>query len=93
MKIQTEGFVAVGDLPNHEHYPCLACGHVPDRVMVDLFVPDLEDIPPTFAVPDSKTLAVTYRLCPRCAEHKPAPWKIRLLLLERLNARAARSKP
>jgi hypothetical protein len=82
MEFQTDGFVAVGDLPNDEGNPCLVCRCVPDRVWQDLFTPEKGDI--SFSVPDGKTLAVTYRLCPRCAE-KPDPWKIRLLILERLS--------
>jgi hypothetical protein len=84
MKMQTEGFVALGELPNDERYPCLVCRCVPDVVMVDLFALEPEDVPASVAVPDSKTLAVTYRLCPRCFKTKPDPWKLRLLVLERL---------
>lgn len=85
MKIQTEGFVALGELTNDERYPCLVCKRVPDVVMVDLFVVEPKDVPPPVPLPASKTLAVTYRLCPRCFTDKPDPWKIRLLILERLN--------
>jgi hypothetical protein len=85
MKIQTDGFVAVGDLPNDEGNPCLVCRCVPDRVWQDLFLVAPEDVPASVAavVPDSKSLAVTYRLCP--GHSKVAPWRIRLLILERLS--------
>jgi hypothetical protein len=54
---------------------------------VDLFTPDKSDIPPALATRVStKTLAITYRLCPSCYEAKPAKWKIRLLLLESIKA-------
>ena len=82
MKMQTEGFVALGEMPNDDRYPCLICKQVPDSVVVDLFIPEPKDIPPTMPLPG--TLAVTYRLCPRCHKAKPEPWKIRLLVLERL---------
>jgi hypothetical protein len=85
MQMQTEGFVALGDLPNDEHYPCLICRKVPERVMVDLFIPEPSDIPSAVQWPTSKTLVMPYRLCPQCHNAKPAPWKIRLLILERLN--------
>ena len=82
MKFQTEGFVPLGDMSNDEHYPCLMCKQVPERVWVDLFTPEKGDI--SFPVPDARQLAVTYRLCPQCAKN-PDQWKIRLLILERLN--------
>jgi hypothetical protein len=92
MKIQTEGFIALGELSNEGHYHCLLCRRVPDVVIVDLFVPGPKDVPPCFALPDSKTLVLPYRLCPRCSKAKPDPWRIRLLMLERLNAMAAGGK-
>lgn len=85
MKIQTDGFVAIGGLPNDERYPCLVCKCVPESVIADLFIPDPEDIPSSIPVQDLKTFVMLYRLCPRCAKNRPAPWKLRLLLLERLN--------
>ena len=93
MEIQTEGFIVVGELPNDEHYHCLICRQVPDVVMVDVFVPDPKDIPLSIAValPDSGTLVLPYRLCPQCSKPKPDPWKIRLLMLERMADIAARS--
>jgi hypothetical protein len=90
VNIQTEGFVAVGKLPNDERYPCLVCRCIPDEVLVDLFVPEPKDIPPSFVMPGGKTLAITYRLCPGHA--KVAPWRIRLLMLERLHVLAAEGK-
>jgi hypothetical protein len=85
MKIQTEGFVALGEMQNDEHHPCLVCGRVPDIVMVDLFAVAPKDVPPSITLPESKTLAVTYRLCPQCFKAKPDPWRIRLLILARLS--------
>ncbi len=87
LKMQADGFVLIGELPNKEHYPCLVCRDIPDHVHVDLFTPEPSDIPASMAsrVGD-KTLAITYRLCPRCFKAKLAPWKIRLLLLERVKA-------
>jgi hypothetical protein len=85
MKIQTEGFLALGDLPNDEHYRCLICRAVPSRVHVNFLVPEQGDIPAISA--GSRTVILPYRLCPRCHETNPDPWRIRLLLLERLNAR------
>jgi hypothetical protein len=85
MEIQTESYIVLGDLPNEERYHCLICGCTPDRVMVDLFVPEPKDIPASVPLPNSKTLVMPYRLCPRCAKAKSAPWRIRLLILERLN--------
>ena len=90
MKMQTEGFIVLGDLPNDERYSCLICRCVPERVMVDLFVPENQEIPASLPVPDSRELVLPYRLCPKCHETKPGPWKIRLLMLERLNAMVAR---
>jgi hypothetical protein len=87
MKIQTDGFLAVGDLPNDEHVPCLVCRCVPDRVWQDIFCPEPGDIPSSFVAHGSKTLVMTYRLCPGHA--KVAPWRIRLLMLERLNVMAS----
>jgi hypothetical protein len=86
MEMQTEGFIAMGDLPNEERYPCLMCRNVPDRVRVDVFVPEPSDIPGSVSLPNSKALVFLYRLCPRCYETKPDAWKIRLLMLERLTA-------
>ena len=86
VKIQTEGFFVIGDLPNDEHYCCLVCRDVPDRVHVDLFVPEPVDIPASIASRVPNTLAVPYRLCPRCYRAKPDRWRIRLLVLEKLNA-------
>jgi hypothetical protein len=88
MKMQTDGFIAVGDLPNDERYPCLVCKCVPERVMTDLFVPESKDIPESVQLPDARTLVIPYRLCPKCAAAKLDRWKIRLLMLERLNALA-----
>jgi len=87
MKFQTEGFVAVGDMPNDEGNPCLIYRCVPDRVWQDLFLVEPEDVPASVAaaMPPSKSstsLAVTYRLCP--GHVKVAPWRIRLLILERI---------
>lgn len=86
MKIQTEGYIALGDLPNEERYRCLVCGEVADRVWVDLFVPEPSDIPTSLARPDSKTLVLPYRLCLRCHKDRPDARKIRLLMVERLKA-------
>ena len=86
MEMQTDGFVVLGDLPNDERFPCLVCKCVPERVMVDFFVPEEKDIPAEAKVPDLKTLALPFRLCPQCHKAKPDQWKIRLLMLERLNA-------
>lgn len=83
MTIQTDGFV-LGDLPNEEHYRCLMCGEIPRRVHVDVFVPEPGDIP--VSPLDFRNMVLPYRLCPRCHGTKPEPWKIRLLLLERLSA-------
>jgi len=82
--IQTDGLVSLGWLPNENRYPCLVCGTVPDVVMVDLFVPESEDI--NFPVPEGKTLVLPYRLCEQCHHAKPDAWKIRLLILGRLHA-------
>ena len=86
MKMQTEGFFVIGELPNLEHYCCLVCRDVPDRVHVDLFVPEPRDIPESIASRVPKTLAVPYRLCPHCYRAKSNRWRIRLLVLEKLNA-------
>ena len=93
MEMQTDGFLVVGELANEGHYHCLVCGQVPDVVMVDVFAPDPKDVPPRIAaaVPDRRTLVLPYRLCPQCSKAKPDPWKIRLLMLERLAYIAARS--
>jgi hypothetical protein len=94
MQIQTEGFIALGEMPNDEHYPCLICKRIPDEVIVDLFVPEPKEIPPSSVkLPEStQTLVLPYRLCPRCSQAKPKAWEIRLLMLERLNAIAARNE-
>ena len=85
VNLQTDGFVALGEQLNDEHKPCLVCGKIPDSVHVDLFTPEPRDIPASLASRvGEKTLAITYRLCPRCFNAKPRPWKIRLLLLERM---------
>ena len=86
LKIQTDGFVVIGILPNEEHYPCLVCGQVPGFVFLDLFTPEPKDIPACTASRVPNTLAMKYRLCPRCHAAKPLPSKIRLLVLERLKA-------
>lgn len=87
MTFQTDGLLVIGELPNEEHYPCLVCREVPDRVYVDLFTPEPSDIPASVASRVGETtLVVTYRLCPRCHKANPGAWKIRLLLLERLKA-------
>lgn len=85
-KMQTDGFVVTGVLLNEEHYPCLVCGEIPDFVHVDLFTPEPSDIPEPFAVrvPNPLTLAIKYRLCAHCYKAKPEPWKMRLLLLARV---------
>lgn len=83
-KIQAEGFFAIGDLPIDEHHRCLLCRKAPDRVHEDLFVLERCDIPASIASRIPNILVVQYRLCPNCDKAKPAPWKIRLLLLERL---------
>ena len=90
MQLKTEGLIVLGAVPNEEGFQCLICRAVPDRVIVDLFVPDEKDIPSSLSVPDSKALALPYRLCPRCFKTKPGGWKIRLLMLERLNVLARR---
>jgi hypothetical protein len=84
IKMQTDGFVAIGELPNAEHHPCLVCREIPDQVHVDLFTLEPTDIPESIAARVPNTLAVKYRLCSRCYQARPANWKIRLLLLERL---------
>jgi len=86
LKIQTDGFVVIGILPNEEHYPCLVCGQVPGFVFLDLFTPEPKDIPASIASRVSNTLAMKYRLCLRCHEAKPLPSKIRRLVLARLKA-------
>lgn len=87
VKLQTDGFVVVGVLPNEEHHRCLVCGKIPEDIHVDVFTPNKSDIPPSIATHVStKTLALTYRLCPSCYKAKPDQWKLRLLLLERLEA-------
>ena len=83
MQIETDGFVVIGDLPNDENYHCLICGRVPDRVFQNLFIPKEEDIPAALNIPN--TLVLPYRLCLPCNKTKPEQWKIRLLVLERLN--------
>jgi hypothetical protein len=90
MQLQTGGFIVLGDQPNHEGYRCLICRVIPDRLTVDLFVPEPEDIPPSLVVSNSKSLVLPYRLCPLCFKAKPDPWKIRLLILGRLNVLAGR---
>jgi hypothetical protein len=92
IETQTEGFIAVGDLPNDERYRCLLCKCVPERVIVDLFIPAPKDIPAGFPLPDSKTLVLPYRLCPQCSKARPDTWKIRLFMLERLNSLMERRK-
>jgi len=85
LKMQTDGFVVMGELPNDDHIPCLVCGKIPDSVHVDLFTPEPRDVPVSIASRvGGKTLAITYRICPSCFKAKPRPWKIRLLLLERM---------
>jgi hypothetical protein len=91
MKLQTEGYIPLGDLPNDERYPCLLCRCVPERVMTNVFVPEPKDIPSSVKLADGRTLVMPYRLCPQCFKVKADPWKIRLLMLERLNALAVRS--
>jgi hypothetical protein len=86
--MQTDGFVAIGEMPNGEQYPCLVCRQIPQSVHVDLFALDPSVTPTPLAIPaGEKTLVVTYRLCPSCYKAKPGPWKVRLLVLERLKAR------
>src|SRR5689334_21257786 len=53
MEIQTESYIVLGGLPNEERYHCLICGCTPDRVMVDLFVPEPKDIPASVPLPNS----------------------------------------
>lgn len=84
MKIQTDGFVVIGDLPNDEYYACLICRNIPERIHQDLFVPEPEDIPESFPLPANRGVVVPYRLCPRCYAAKPDSRRIRLLILERL---------
>jgi hypothetical protein len=86
LKMQTDGFVVIGMLPNEEHYPCLICGEIPDFVYVDLFTPEPKEIPAAIASRVANTLAMKYRLCLRCHEAKPLPSKLRQLALERLKA-------
>jgi hypothetical protein len=88
VKIQTEGFVVIGVLPNEERYPCLICGDVPEPIWQDLFPVDPGDIPESLPLPAGTNLVVTYRLCPSCHKSKPDPWKIRLLILARLKVAA-----
>ena len=88
---QTDGYIVVGIFKNDEdHYPCLICRDIPEMVWQDIFVPEPPDIPPSFPLPERKTLVMTYRLCPQCHDAEPDEWKIRLLMLERLNAIAKR---
>jgi hypothetical protein len=88
ISVQTDGFVAPGEMPNDEQHPGLICRQIPQSVHVDLFALDPSDTPTPLAIPvGEKTLVVTYRLCPSCYQAKPGPWKVRLLVLERLQAR------
>lgn len=88
---QTDGFIVVGIFKNDEdHYPCLICRDIPEMVWQDIFIPEPSEIPQSLALPASKTLVLPYRLCPQCHDVKPDLWKIRLLVLERLNAIAER---
>ena len=91
--IQTDGYVVVGILKNEDQYSCLICRDIPDMIWQDLFLPEPNEISPSFPVPESKTLVMPYRLCPQCHDARPGDWKIRLLMLERLNAIARRSLP
>ena len=87
VRVQTDGYVVIGVLPNDEHYRCLVCGCVPDRVHQDLFVPEPGEVPASIASrADKRQVVVLYRLCPHCYKAKPRPWKIRLLMLEKINA-------
>jgi hypothetical protein len=83
--IQTDGFIVVGELRNEQRYPCLICRCIPEIVMVDLFIPEADEIPSILPLPATRQLVLPYRLCPKCAESKPPDRKIRLLMLERLN--------
>jgi hypothetical protein len=83
MKIQTDGFVVIGELLNNERRPCPICREIPDRVRVELLGPEPSEVPACLSVPD-KTLTLLYRLCPRCYEAKPDAWIIRLLVLARV---------
>jgi hypothetical protein len=86
--MQTDGFVPIGEMPNEQLLPCLLCKQIPDRVHVNLFGLEANDIPASLVLQvGEKTLAITYRLCPSCYRIKPGVWKIRLLILERLKAR------
>ncbi len=91
IEFQTDGYIVVGELRNEERYRCLICRNVPEVVRVDIFVPQPAEIPPSLRVPEARTLVMPYRLCPQCHEAKPDFWKIRLLMLERLNALVKRS--
>ena len=81
--IQTDGFVAIGEMPKGEQYPCLVCRQIPQNVHMDLFALQSEDVPTSLALPvGEKILAVT-----PCYQAKPGPWKIRLLILERFKTK------
>jgi hypothetical protein len=85
--MQTDGFVALGEMPNDQRLPCLVCKKILETIVVQIFVPEPDDIPATLRLPGPKKLVIPYRLCPNCyRDNKPAPWKLRLLILERLNA-------
>jgi hypothetical protein len=88
IKSQTDGFVPIGEMSNEERFPCLVCKQVTDRVHVNLFALEANDIPAPLVMKVGKsTLAITYRLCPPCYRAKLGPWKIRLLIIERFKTR------
>ncbi len=86
MRLQTDGFVPLGELPNDERFHCLICRDVPERIWANLHPLERKDLPKPVAAQAPNDLAVTYRLCPRCQASEPDAWKIRLLILERMTA-------
>ena len=83
MKIQTDGFIVLGPVPNDERFRCLVCRDIPEYIHQNLYEPKANEIPAALSVPGSKTVVMLYRLCLRCHAAKPDPRKIRLLVLER----------
>ncbi len=87
IKLQTDGYLVFGILPNDEHDQCLICGEIPDFVHIDIFTPEPRDIPTCISSRiGEKTFGIKYRLCPRCFKAKPRPSKIRRFLLEGIKA-------
>jgi hypothetical protein len=93
INFHTDEVVMIGPMPNHEGFQCLVCQKISELIHVDLFPIERRDIPASVAEFVPNELVITYRLCSRCrARAWKIQWKIRLLILERLNSAVGRGR-